>query len=191
MRFSGYDYLAVVLWQSALHPEQEYVVELSLACFRSIIRRSPTVIRVDRFKPITYPTWMSEVTHPEIENGGPSQYDLQKVMLYLYFKCRGAGKSLADVYATVLRDGDLHRCLGLRDALAIQKAGSYVARRALHDKGVFCWRSVVKHSEGHLCVPYVVACAASDEVVIDWPSLEKKWDHQCFVTAFFPEKKRR
>lgn len=174
-----------------LKTEKEYLVDLSLAGLRSIIYKSTTSIRVDRSAPIIYPTWVSEVAHPEIENGGPLQYDLKQVMFYMYLECRGSKKVLGDVYTTVLQDGHLHRCLGLRDALAIQKAGSYVARQAFHDKGVFCWRSVVRHRKGHLCVPQVVVCDLSDEVVIYWLSLEEKWNHQRFVTAFFPEKKRR
>ncbi|HEX8993633.1 MAG TPA: hypothetical protein VF803_00075, partial [Candidatus Paceibacterota bacterium] len=43
-----------------------------------------TLIRIDRAASLTYPDWMKEVMHPELEHTGPAEYDLTKVEQWLH-----------------------------------------------------------------------------------------------------------
>lgn len=116
-----------------------------------------TTIRVNRSIRPAYPNWVVEVMHPELEAVGPSEYDLAKqVELYLHENQKnGKWMKGTELYEHLKKTDILKNCLGLHDAVEIQKKGIRVFRKLFGGKAVSCWKSVVRHCDGCLRVPCV------------------------------------
>lgn len=143
-----------------------------------------TIICVDRSIRLFYPDWMKAVMHLELETVGPVEYDLAKVELYLHNKQKDGKRMQGTQLYDHLKDtGSLKSCLGLHDALEIQKKGLVVFRKLFGVKAVYCWKSVVRDCEGNLRVPCV--CGGSDKVVLLWGWLCNDW-HDGSPAARFP-----
>ncbi len=133
-----------------------------------------TIIRVNRSICPVYPDWMKEVMHPELEAVGPNEYDLSKVELYLHDKQKDSGRIVGNYLYEHLKETDLLKtCLGLHDAVEIQKKGIAAFRKLFGNKAVFCWKSVVRDRDDDLGVPYVYGDGG--EVVVRWNWLVDDW----------------
>lgn len=141
-----------------------------------------TMIRVDRSIRPVYPDWVKVVMHPELEAVGPAEYDLAKVELCLHDEQKdGKWMKGTKLYSYLKETDRLKNCLGLHDALEIQKKGIKVFRKLFEGK-VVCWKSVVRDRVGHLHVPCVYF--DGDEVVVCWLWLGRDWHDDRPVARF-------
>lgn len=157
---------------------REYVLGLAeIKRQAQFVSESPldTIIRVDRSIRPVYPDWARVVMHPELEVVGPAEYDLTKVELWLHDDQKN-GKWMGGVHIyEYLKETDgLKNCLGLHDAVEIQKKGIALFRKLFGHKVVFCWKSVVRDRDGSLNVPYVGGRGGN--VMVDWGWLGSDWD---------------
>lgn len=136
------------------------------------------VIRVDRSNRFVYAVcagWMKEIVRPELENVGPAEYDLAKVELYIHDDQQGVGKRMTgtQLYEHLKESDTLKECLGLHDALGIQKKGADSFLRFFGDKTLYCWKSVARNHRGDLLVPCVHNHNPEGfEVVVSWFSVD-------------------
>lgn len=143
-----------------------------------------TIIRVDRTVRPVYPDWVKDVLHPELETVGPAEYDLVKdVELYLHEEQK-SNKSMKGprLYEHLKETDTLKICLGLHDALEIQKKGIATFRKVFGNKVVYCWKSVVRNSHGDHFVPYV--CGVDGSVVVDGSRLDSDLNSDHPVARF-------
>jgi len=131
------------------------------------------IIRVDRTISPTYPNWMEEVIHPELEATGPDNFDVGALDQWLHPK-QEKGMVTGEVIHKYLKQNKmLTSYLGLRDLEEIQKKGIAFFRKFFSSKAVFGWKSVVRRRFGCLCVPYLFEHGGV--VVLDWRWLGNGW----------------
>jgi len=132
------------------------------------------IIRVDRSIRPSYPDWVKEVMHPELETVGPAEYDITKLEQWLHDGQKG-GKWIEGnkIYAHLKKTDTLKTCLGLRDLEEIQKKGIAYFRKHFAGKAVFAWASVVRGRHGNLSVPYLYESGGL--VVLGWRWLVIDW----------------
>ncbi|MCE9585274.1 hypothetical protein K8Q94_01465 [Candidatus Nomurabacteria bacterium] len=130
-------------------------------------------IQVDRTIRPTYPDWMKELKHPELELAGPASYDLQSLELWLHDKQKSGTVEGNAIYKELKRTDALENCLNLQDLLAIQAKGIETFRKLFAGKAVFAWKSVVLDRYGSLGVPCLVE--RDGEVVLRWRWLGDSW----------------
>lgn len=133
-----------------------------------------TTIRVSRSIRPVYPDWVDKVMHPELENTGPSEYDLGKVELWLHNKQKKGGVVKGkSIYQYLKKNDMLKTCLGLADGEEIQKKSIVVFQKLFGNKSVFLWKSVVCARDGRV-VPYLGEHGS--RVVVFWRWLYVGWD---------------
>lgn len=132
------------------------------------------IIRVDRSIRPSYPDWMKEVMHPELESVGPAEYDISAVEQWLHDGQKD-GKYIEGnkIYYHLKKTDTLKTCLGLRDLEEIQKKGIAFFRKHFKGKAIFGWAGVVRDRSGDLRVPYL--CEFDDEVVLLWHWTDYDW----------------
>lgn len=131
------------------------------------------IIHVERSVKPDYPDWMKKVMHPELELTGTTEYDLQKLELWLH-NDQKKGYAVGNTIYGYLEKGDaLTTCLNLQDLIAIQAKGIKVFCKLFANKAVFAWKSVVQSSRGNLRVPYLIE--GGGEVVLNWYWLDYDW----------------
>ena len=133
-----------------------------------------SIIRVNRSIRPSYPDWMKEVMHPELETIGPAEYDGTKLEQWLHDGQKD-GKWIEGnkIYAHLKKTDTLKTCLGLRDLEEIQKKGIAYFRKHFAGKAVFGWASVVRDRHGRLHVPYLCQCGV--KVFLFWFWLGLSW----------------
>lgn len=150
-------------WDEAKPPQKERKRSLTLDTF----------VSVDRSERPPYPSWVTGVLYPELEKVGPRKYRPNKVRPWLH-PDQESGSTTGNVTHEYLRDNDMLKdCLGLADAIEIQKKGIEVYRKFFGGKVVYFWKSVVRDSDGNLRVPYLYE--GGDEVMLDWDWLDYSW----------------
>lgn len=133
-----------------------------------------TIVRVDRSVRPLYPNRTGEVLHPELETVGPAEYDLTEVELYLHDEQKSGGWMNGSKLYKYLKDtGSLKSCLGLHDALSIQKKGIKVFQSVFVGKEIFCWKSIIRSRGGRRQIPYVYD--DGHEVVVNWRWIGSGW----------------
>lgn len=141
-----------------------------------------TLIRIDRSVKLVYPDWVKQVAHPELEGVGPVEYDMTEVELWLHDDQKDGGYvTILKIYEYLKSNNKLGNCLGLEDALAIQKNGIAAFRKAFGHKVLICLRSVVVDQNG-LRVPYFFGF--TDDIVQHWFWIEKSVDSENLVVLF-------
>lgn len=131
-----------------------------------------TIVRVDRSVRPTYPDWVKEVKHPELECTGPAEFDLANLEQWLHDGQQGGGYVTGNaIYDHLKANGMLESCLSLQDGLAIQQKGIEAFR--FGGKAGFLWRSVVLRRGGGLDVPYLYG--SDGRVMVDWDFLARGW----------------
>ena len=141
-----------------------------------------TTIRVDRSVCPVYPKWAKVVMHPELETVGPAEYDLAQVELYLHDGQNSKWMWGTALYEHLKETHSLKNCLGLHDALKIEKKDIKVFRKLFKDKVVFCWKSVVRGDSNGLFVPYVEG--DGHVVVVCWRWLGNAWSNRSPAARF-------
>ena len=133
------------------------------------------IICVDRSVLVTFPDWVKDVLHPELQNTGPAKYGIAKLEQWLHDGQKD-GKSVKGqvIYDHLKSSGLLEGCVGLADLLAIQQKGVAFFRRHFTGKAVFGWKSAVRDAGGSLSVPSLYGHGG--EVVLDWGWLGSDWD---------------
>ncbi len=133
-----------------------------------------SIIRVNRSIRPSYPDWMKEVMHPELETIGPAEYDGTKLEQWLHDGQKD-GKWIEGnkIYAHLKKTDTLKTCLGLRDLEEIQKKGIAYFRKHFAGKAVFGWASVVRDRNGDLSVPYLYQDGV--KVFLFWFWLDFSW----------------
>jgi len=131
-----------------------------------------TIIRVDRSVIPVYPDWMDGVIDPELERTGLAEYDLATdVALWLHDDQKSGSVAGQAIYDYLKKHGLLESCLGLSDALAIQKLGVAVFQKVFDNKRVYFWKSVRRnHKGGDLFVPYLFVFG---RVVLHWHRVDR------------------
>jgi hypothetical protein len=141
-----------------------------------------TVIRVDRAVGVKYPDYMKEVMYPDLEKVGPAGYCLTLVKLFTHSEQQDRQGVSGDIILRYLTEtGMLEKCLGLVDALEIQKKGLVVYRKFFGSKSVFFWKSVILDREGIKRVPYLFDTDA--DVVVRWKIVGTPW-RNCLPAAY-------
>jgi hypothetical protein len=137
---------------------------------------SDTIIRVDRSVKPTYPDWMKEVLHPDLEKSGPTKYSIATIDQWLHEGQKNGKWTTGHVIYAHLKDNDevaLKTCLGLRDLEEIQKKGIAFFWKYFKGKAVFGWAGAVRHCGGNLRIPYLYE--GGDEVVLRWGWTGSHW----------------
>ena len=134
-----------------------------------------SIIRVDRSIRPSYPDWVKEVIHPELESVGPAKYDISGVEQWLHDgqkdgKCVKGTK----IWAELNKPEILKDHLGLRDLEEIQKKGIMFFRKHFKGKAVFGWKSIVWDRNGDLLrVPCLYKVGG--EVILGWRWADYGW----------------
>jgi len=136
------------------------------------------IIRVDHSVKPSYPDWVKEALHPDLEAQGPAEYDVAKIDQWLHDgqkdgKWISGNKIYAHLLGTPEKPGDLASHLGTRDLEEIQKKGIAFFRKFFKGKYVFAWKGVVRNHDGHLNVPCL--CEDDGKVVQYWLFLGHGW----------------
>lgn len=132
------------------------------------------IIRVDRSVRPSYPDWMKDILHPELELSGPAEFDLSKVEQWLHDGQKGGKWIKGEKLYEHLKGNDmLDSCFNLADLLAIQTQGLETFRRFFKGKAVFGWKSIVRSRLGSLSVPCLIG--GGSEVVLGWDWLDNGW----------------
>ena len=132
------------------------------------------IIRVDYSISASYPSWMKERMHPELQRTGTAEYDINKVEQWLHDDQKDGKWMKGDkIYAHLKKTDTLKTCLGLRDLEEIQKKGITFFRKYFKGKVVFGWRDIVRNRNGSLNVPYLYE--NGDKVILDWDWADNDW----------------
>lgn len=138
------------------------------------IAEDDAIIRVDRSVRPSYPNWMKEVVHPELESIGPREYNISEIVQWLHDDQKSGFVSGDMIYRHLDHVDGLKDCLGLRDLEEIQKKGIAFFRKYFKDKTVCGWSGVLRNRVGLLFVPCLREC--DDEVVFGWCCTNGDWN---------------
>ncbi len=125
-----------------------------------------TIIRVDRSVYPHYPEWMEKVMHPELEEVGPTEYDLATIELWLHDDQKKGVTTGNRVHDHLIKTDTLKTCLGLRDGEEIMNKGIEIFRMFFGGKAVFLWKSTLQLRVGNIFAPYLIEYEG--EVVLRW-----------------------
>lgn len=112
----------------------------------------PAWICIDRSVIPTYPRWIEGAMHPELENSGPNEYDLESIELWRHTGQNEGVVAGYRIYEDLRKTDSFKSCLGLHDATEIHKRGITVFTKIFGDNIVYFWRSVVRDCSGGLHV---------------------------------------
>lgn len=112
------------------------------------------IIRVDRKKHPSYPHWVVQALHLELEKIGAEEYDLEKIERWFHpeQKKKKGSEDLRfeTIYEHLKSNNMIEPCLGLRDGEEIMKRGHLFFKKVFGDvyKGQHCniplWKSVAE-----------------------------------------------
>lgn len=149
-----------------------------------------SIIRIDSSVRPVYPDWMDQayINTPEflaLERSGLSDYDLAKIVQWLHEGQKNGGRVTGNRIFDHLKASDmLEGCLGLADLQAIQKLGLENFRKYFAGKAVFGWKSVVRHRDGDLVVPYLIEGGV--QVKLNWNWLDNDFNENNPALRFAP-----
>ena len=133
-------------------------------------------IRVDRSVPVSYPDFVKQVVHPELEAFGPAEYSFARVQLFVHDNQKirlDKGRLIVEymsgdhIYSYLRDTNTLRLCLGLAVALAIQSGGIAVFRRFFGEvSSVLFWKSLAQLHHGGFYVPFL--SVQSNKIRIGW-----------------------
>lgn len=130
-----------------------------------------TIVRVDRSIRPAYPVdRVQAAMHPELENTGPTEFDLWDVEEWLH-PDQKRGMVRGEFLYQYLKDNDmLKSCLSFQDGVEIQKKGTDIFLTLFRGKTVCLWKSVVQCYGVSLRVPCLSSQVGS-AVNMYWLSL--------------------
>ncbi len=134
-----------------------------------------TVVNVDREAPLSYPSFVVEVLHPELQSMGPASFNLTMVREWRHEDQRmGWQRHLTAtgevIYERLKTEGVLADCLGFSDLVAMNQAG--MPRSFYAGKSFYGWKSVVRDEFGDLFVPYLTE--SSGQIFVKWERIDNK-----------------
>jgi len=143
-------------------------------------------IRVDRSIQPDYPLSPGEFVYPQLQNTGPSEYNISQVEEWLYPDQEADGMDDGNaVYDLLVENSDLERHLGLADLVAIHAKGVEFYRKHYKDKALFAWKSIVQDENGAFHTPYLVEDVNGFHIL--WHPLDWIWGSDdpalCFKEA--------
>ncbi len=145
---------------------------------------SNTLIRIDRSVKLTYPDYMKEVVHPDLEGVGPAEYDMTQVKLLVHDDQKYGGQTKGEKIYEYLKAIDvLKECLCFKDALAIKGSRIVAFRKAFGNDVVVCWRSVMRDHDGCLYAPIVYG--EDNWVIMRWLFLGEVF-YSNFLAGCYP-----
>ncbi len=154
--------------------EAELIIKTKTATTPEPEVEADSIIRVDRSIRPSYPDWVNEVVHPELESVGPAEYHISAVEQWLHAGQKNGGCVVGNIiYGDIKKPSVLADHLGLRDLEEIQKKGITFFRKHFKGKAVFGWKSIVRSRCGNLHVPFL--CEHGDEVVLAWRWPGRGW----------------
>lgn len=139
----------------------------------AVSEKSPRLLFVDRSVKPTYPDWMKEVLHPELEMTGSTHLDPVCAPLYRHPKQKNGGVLEGNkLYASLKETGLIELCYSLRDGEELQK-NPQLFPESWKGQYVYLWKSVVQYRAGNLLVPCV--CWNDGRVYLSWDWLGHDW----------------
>jgi hypothetical protein len=142
-----------------------------------------TTIRVIRSVPVPYPDWASEPLPLDLDKIGPAEYDITgpQIQLWLHDGQKGGSGGSRHghrvdgycIFRFLNATNGLKSCLGLHDAIEIQRRGIVFFRKIFKKKVPFFWKSTVQNHQRNLVAPCLFDNGS--EVVIEWRWLERDW----------------
>lgn len=132
------------------------------------------IIRVDRTVKPTYPDFVKEVKHPELELAGPGEFDVRKLDRWLHPKQVSGYATGNEIYEKLIAEKLFEGCFNLADLGAIQARGSMFYRKHFAGLVLPAWASVVLDRFGGLSVPYL--CEDGGTVLRHWFWLGSNFD---------------
>lgn len=139
----------------------------------AVCEKSPRLLFVDRSIKPTYPDWVKEVLHPELEHNGPSHLDPALSPLYFHPKQKNGGVLEGNkLYASLKETGLIELCYSLRDGEELKK-NPHLFPESWKGQYVFLWKSVVQGRGGGLHVPCVYW--GDGRVLLHWDWLGRGW----------------
>ncbi len=131
------------------------------------------IVKVDRSTKLVFPDWTKKIMHPEIQDVGPSEFDITQVERWLHDDQKTGWVNGTKIYEFHKDNDMLKDDFGLRELLAIQAKGIKFFRTHLKGKVLYGWKSVVLNDNGNLRVPYFVE--SGGEVILDWDWLDSNF----------------
>ena len=128
------------------------------------------LVHVDRSVKPTYPSWVKEVMHSELECAGPAEYNLSQATQWVHDEQKVRVVKGQVIYNYLKNTESLSSCLNLQDGVAIHSKGITVFRKLFKKKAVVLWGSVVQDQNGDLRVPYLYE--RWGKIVLNWRSLD-------------------
>lgn len=145
-----------------------------------------TVVHVSCIARPEYPSWMGRVIHPELQNTGPSQYDLRTDVTPWRHDRQKDGKDLPSgevVYDYLEKRDEIDSCLGLVDRAEIKKMGAQVFCEIFGDEALlFFPRSMVEDRSEISHVPFLFVF--NNEVRDGWYWLGGYWQARYLTLRF-------
>jgi len=145
---------------------------------------SNSIIRPPQLQRSDYPAWVTQVLHPHLDVRGSHEYDLRSLTLSTH-PCQAQGGSNLgqEIYDSLLPGSHLVNCLGLRDALAIQKIPVALFRELFGDKELCFWKSACQDDLPRINV--VNLKIVGDGIVFNWDSTDHAFWDESRVTPHF------
>jgi hypothetical protein len=126
----------------------------------------PSLVVVDRTKPVEMPVWLMRMMTPEHHESGPKEYHLSGLLIW-----KGPALHVVDdMYRHLHLRGTLGRCLRMHDIAAVLDLGVEVYLTKFGDVAIPAWASAGCYGHGECGLPYitVVHIGTTKELRIDW-----------------------
>lgn len=123
------------------------------------------------------------IAHPELENSGPAEYDIDLIEQWIHDDQRNGRWMLGSSLYRHLKDGGLlTTCVGLSDLEAIRNKGPSLFRKYFGGKTVCGWRSVGQCFKGLFFVPVIYDGGTS--VILNWQWIKGNYDDRSPAARF-------
>jgi len=121
-----------------------------------LVCKKTNIVLVDRSVPIQYPHFIERCVHRDLENTGPSEFNVEDLALWLHDEQKTKLVNGDTIYMHLRDNYLIKNCLGLHDLMAIQKNGLAFYRKYFGERTkLFGWRSVSITSSGDMATPFL------------------------------------
>ena len=159
---------------------RDYIVELDAPLARPL----DAIVRVSCTARPDYPSWTGRVMHTDLQNTGPSRYDLRTDVTPWRHDSQKRGFIRGNaVYEYLETRNEIDSCLGRVDCVEIKKMGAPIFRAVFGDKALlFFLRSTIASQSGILEAPCLFIF--NNEVMDRWFWLGGYWPTNYFTLRF-------
>jgi hypothetical protein len=128
-----------------------------------------TLIQVNRSVQSFCPDWVKGFLDPELQNTGPTEYDLAKASCWVHPIQRDEWLRARVIYEHLKSNNMLGSCLGLQDGREILEKGTPVLLKLFGSNlHLYLWRSVVESHDGYKLVPSIIGIGNQLYIHWDW-----------------------